>query len=59
MTRAYTPPILVTRSDYAYRGYMIRYNCLSGHYWIEKDGSFICYAVDRTAAIRIIDTELT
>jgi len=45
-------------NDYAYHGYMIRFNYLTGQWWIEKDGSFICYAVDRTAAMRVIDTEL-
>lgn len=45
-------------NDYAYRGYMIRYNSLNGHWWIEKHGSFICYAKDRTEAIAIIDRDL-
>jgi len=44
---------------FAYRGYLIRKNDLTGLWWVEKGGSFICYATDRTHAMKIIDTELS
>lgn len=39
----------------AYRGYLISKNTLNETWWIEKNGAFICYATDRTDAMRRID----
>jgi hypothetical protein len=45
--------------NYAYKGYLICRNDLNGTWWIEKCGTFICYAINRTQAMRVIDETLS